>query len=196
MTTVLDTKKAIQKLLLVDDDGVVGKVTLAALDKLVNTPNGSPWPIQRSWTFTKDGDDLLILGQIVTAFGGGYDKGDDGETESGVMNDGRDPGLMGCALPIKLNEKATAMSPLALDPPIPWLTPVKIWLGDEANPKIMAMTKLIDEGPNELLYPNHVGDITVAVAHLFAPNMLLDELANNFEMVLNLRIYGVAHLFN
>lgn len=141
----------------------------------------------------KDGSDVLALGVIVTCFGGGYDKEDNGQTESGVMNDGSDPNLLGCALPIRSTEKATAASPLACaaKPHIPWGTVVRFWRPGEPESAGIE-TKLIDNGPNVLKYPTHAGDLTVAAAAHFWPNTLRKLLPNGFEMRLNYRIIGGA----
>jgi len=146
--------------------------------------DGIPWVAQI------DGDDIVVGNVLVTAFGGGNDEGDDGQTESGVMNDGSNPNLMGCALPIKANEAATKNSPLAFKPPIPWHTKVRFWRGEDETSAIE--TELIDNGPNVLKFPDHAGDLTVAVAHKFAPVIALKDLANNFEMILSYRIIGGA----
>lgn len=44
--TVLDTRKAIQTLLGVPADGIIGPKSMQALHALVNTPDGAPWPAQ------------------------------------------------------------------------------------------------------------------------------------------------------
>jgi hypothetical protein len=140
------------------------------------------------WSAEIDGDDIVVRKVLVTAFGGGFDTGDSGETESGVMNDGSNPNLMGCALPMKTNESATKGSPLAFAPPIPWHTKVRFWRGDDEASGIE--TELIDNGPNVLKYPDHAGDLTVVAALKFAPQIPLQKMANEFETTLSYRIIG------
>lgn len=40
------------------------------------------------WSYTVDGDDLVVRNITATCFGGMFDSGDNGETESGVPNNG------------------------------------------------------------------------------------------------------------
>jgi hypothetical protein len=141
----------------------------------------------------RDGNDILALNVIVTCFGGGYDSGDNGQTESGVLNDGSDPNLLGCALPIRSTEAATKGSPLACatKPHIPWGTLVRFWRAD--MPESTGITvKLIDNGPDVKKYPSHAGDLTVAAAAHFWPNTSRCLLPNNFEMRLNYRVIGAV----
>lgn len=142
------------------------------------------------------GNDVIVRNVIVTCFGGGSDKGDDGKTESGVMNDGSDPNLLGCALPIRSTENATRFSPLAdaQKAHIPWGTIVHFWKGSDESTGID--TVLIDNGPNVAKYPTHAGDLTVAAAHFFNSTMPLSELANNFESILSYRIVNGAKYCN
>lgn len=139
-----------------------------------------------------DGKDIIMRNVIVTCFGGKFDLGDNGQTESGVMNDGRDPNLMGCALPIRSTEKATRNSPLAnaSKPHIPWGTEVRFWRGNDE--KLAISTKLLDNGPDVASYPTHLGDLTEAAAAHFAPNMPRNKLANGFSAVLSYRVVGGA----
>ncbi len=143
-----------------------------------------------------DGPDILVRNVIVTSFGGGHDSGDDGRTESGVMNDGRDPNLLGCALPIRSTEKATNKSPLAsrLKTHIPWNTEVRFWQGEDEITGII--TRLIDNGPDVSKYPTHAGDLTVYAAHFFNPAIPVRDMANRFEMILSYRIIGGAAFVN
>lgn len=143
------------------------------------------------WVVKVDGDDLVVRCVKVTAFGGGHDTGDDGRTESGLMNDGRDPHLLGCALPIRSTEAATRVSPLAFKGPhIPWQTNVRFWEGDDEQDGVD--TVLIDNGPDEVKYPTHAGDLTVYAASLFAPHIPIHEVANRFAMTLSYRIIDGA----
>lgn len=141
-----------------------------------------------------DGDDVVALNVVVTAFGGGHDIGDDGHTESGVMNDGSNPHLIGCALPIRSTEAATAPSLLSdpTKPHIPWGTQVKFWRGDESKPDVVVIATLIDNGPDVAEYPTHLGDLTVWAAHFFAPNVNINDLSNTWRDTLNYRVFGGA----
>lgn len=138
-----------------------------------------------------DGEDVVVRNVVVTCFGGAYDKGDNGQTESGVKNDGSNPNLIGCALPIRSTEKATAGSPLACSflPHIPWGTKVEFWGGivSEAMP---LPCDLIDNGPNVLKYPTHAGDLTPIAALHFSPHLEIEEIANEFEAILSYRVIG------
>jgi hypothetical protein len=127
-----------------------------------------------SWTYRIDGADLVVENIYATCFGGRYDKGDDGETESGVANDGSLPWLMGVALPIRSTEAATAGSPLAFKGPhIPWGSVIKVWVHDPTEPdhgESAAMYAiLIDNGPNEAKCPSHALDLNPPLAATFAP---------------------------
>src|ERR1700677_1790556 len=159
-------------------DGNTGQLTQAALSNLTACAT-SQAGVQTPWTWETDGADLVVRNVIVTAFGGGHDAGDDGQTESGVMNDGSNPDLMGCALPVKISEAATRCSRLAVVPQIPWGTKVRFWLGADETTAIE--TKVIDNGPDVARYPAPAGDLTVAVAAKFAPEIPLIKLADNFE---------------
>lgn len=145
------------------------------------------------WSVEVDGDDLVVRNILATAFGGKYDSGDSGETESGVKNDGLDPSLMGIALPIRSTEKATAESPLAFKGPhIPWLTKVLVWKESKGESTAIS-TVLIDNGPNVLLFPSHGLDLNPNVAAKFAPNIDPKKIANQFSMSgMSYRIIGGA----
>src|ERR1043165_8825212 len=68
---------------------------------------GVPWEVEI------DGDDLVVRNIYATCFGGKFDLGDNGQTESGVMNDGfptADADPMGVALPIRSTEASTRNS--------------------------------------------------------------------------------------
>jgi len=106
---------------------------------------------RNGWAFTVeiDGEDLVVNGTTGTWFGGGNDSGDDGETSSGVMNDGRDPNLLGCALPVEWFSHSTYDSPFIPTPhaqrripSIPWHTPVVVTHGTA-----QITVALIDNGP-------------------------------------------------
>lgn len=146
-----------------------------------------------TWTYTVDGEDLVVRGIIATCFGGAHDAGDDGKTESGILNDGSDPDLHGVALPIRSVEHATRNSPLAFKGPhIPWNTGVWVWR--EADGEATAiLCSLIDNGPNTLKYPTHALDLTEAVASHFDPTIPRVRIANEFEMSgMSFRVIGGA----
>lgn len=145
------------------------------------------------WTYVVDGDDLVVRNIIATCFGGKYDKGDNGQTESGIPNDGRDLTLLGCALPIRSIERATAPSPLAFKGPhIPWGTKVKVWRERDGESKSITCV-LIDNGPNVLLYPTHALDLNPNAARLFRPDIAFAKLANAFmETGMSYRVVGGA----
>jgi hypothetical protein len=145
------------------------------------------------WSVEIEGDDLVVHDILATCFGGGHDSGDDGQTENGILNNGRDPHLLGVALPIRSVEPATALSPLAFKGPhIPWNTPVKVWR--EAEGEATAITcRLIDNGPNVQKYPSHALDLTVAAAQHFAAGFPAARLANDWSgSGLSYRIVGAA----
>ena len=139
-------------------------------------------PLPGCFTAYRDGSDILVpntssinSGCIVTAFGGVadvLDGSDNGETESGlntaIKSDGHwiDTGLLGCALPIRSIESATAPSPLAFKGPhIPWKTLVRFWFGDEQAALASGAyieVPLVDNGPDVLHYPKHIADLTPA----------------------------------
>lgn len=133
-----------------------------------------PWPVE------VDGEDLVVRNIKATCFGGAFDAGDNGETESGVMNDGSNPSLMGVALPIRSTEAATRKSPLAFKGPhIPWKTEVLVWEDDESKAVTCC---LIDNGPNVLEFPTHALDLNPNVAALFNPdNIPANKLANQWS---------------
>lgn len=132
------------------------------------------------WTVYVDGADLLVSNITATCFGGGHDKGDSGQTESGVMNDGRDTHLMGVALPIRSTEAATRNSPLAFKGPhIPWGTIVKVWRVADGEESAVEC-RLLDNGPNTLKFSTHALDVTVAVAMHFDPSANPETVANEW----------------
>lgn len=145
------------------------------------------------WAAIIDGNDVIVRNVLATSFGGGFDKGDNGETESGVMNDGRDPHLMGCALPIRSTEHATKGSPLAsaTHKHIPWGTEVIVWRqnNDESHG---ISCKLIDNGPDVSKYPDHGFDATIAVAQALGAKGTPKEIANGWSGMVCYRIKGAA----
>jgi hypothetical protein len=136
------------------------------------------------WEVVVDGDDLVVRNIYATCFGGKFDTGDNGETESGVMNNGfptagADP--MGVALPIRSTEAATRNSPLAFPGPhIPWQTVVKVWREEEGEESAVDCI-LIDNGPDVSNYPSHALDLNPNVALHFAPDFDPKKLANQWS---------------
>jgi hypothetical protein len=151
------------------------------------------------WQIQRQGNDIIVKNVDITCWGGGNDAGDGGQTESGILNDGSDPNLLGCALPIRSTENATRMSPLAdaQTAHIPWGTTVHFWKGsDEYDPANSIDTVLIDNGPDFEKYPNHAGDLTVAAAQFFSPQISIYQIANKFSAILNYRIINAAMYCN
>ena len=144
------------------------------------------------WVAEIDGEDVIVRDVQATAFGGGGDRGDDGKTESGVMNDGRDPHLMGCALPIRSNEMATRNSPLACSykPHIPWHTKVRVWVGNDESRGVDCT--VIDNGPNVMRFTSHAFDATVAVARALGADGDNHHIANCWGARVSYRIFGAA----
>ena len=145
------------------------------------------------WVVEVDGEDLVVRNVKATCFGGKFDAGDSGETESGVMNDGRDPKLMGIALPIRSTEAATRLSPLAFKGPhLPWNTLVKVWR-EEDGADTAITCRLIDNGPDVRRFPAHALDLNPNVAAHFAPGFPVRKLANQWSgSGFNYRILGGA----
>jgi hypothetical protein len=139
---------------------------------------GVPWIVQ------VDGDDLVVRNILATCFGGEFDSGDNGQTESGVANGGYPTAgahPMGVALPIRSTEAATRGSPLAFGGPhIAWLTTVKVWREtDGENAAIDCI--LIDNGPDVLVYPSHALDLNPNVALHFSPGFDPRKIANDWS---------------
>jgi hypothetical protein len=148
------------------------------------------------WTVLVDGDDLVVRNILATCFGGMFDSGDNGETESGVPNHhypiaGTYP--MGVALPIRSVEAATRNSPLAFKGPhIPWLTTVRVWREAEGE-QTGVNCILIDNGPNVLKFPSHALDLNPNVALCFAPTYDPKKIADNWsDSGFSYRIVGGA----
>lgn len=146
------------------------------------------------WTVEIDGDDLVGRNVRATCFGGAHDSGDDGKTESGIDNSGEPHAgayPLGVALPIRSTEHATRCSPLAFaGPHIPWGTIIKVWKTDEVH---AVSCILIDNGPNEALFPDHALDLNPNVALLFAPFYNPRRIANDWsDKGFSFRIVGGA----
>lgn len=150
-------------------------------------------PSKLPWTAEIDGADLVVRNIKATCFGGAFDTGDDGKTESGIMNDGRYPALMGVALPIRSLEAATKDSPLAFPGPhLPWFSTVMVWREQDGEENALA-TVLIDNGPNVSAYPTHALDCNPNVALHFSPMADPKKLANKWSMDgMSYRVIGGA----
>ncbi|OYW73216.1 MAG: hypothetical protein B7Z37_22440 [Verrucomicrobia bacterium 12-59-8] len=126
----------------------------------------NPLPSKLPWTPYVDGNDIVVTNIAATCFGGKYDTGDNGETESGVKNDGSDPNLMGCALPFK-------------GPHIPWKTPVMVWKISEGEQSALKCL-LIDNGPRVSDYPTHALDLNPNAVLHFSPQWNPKTVANTW----------------
>lgn len=157
----------------------------SSASSLTTPPNGTvlgrpgiPWVVQ------VDGDDLVVRNILATCFGGEFDSGDNGETESGVMNHGfptADAYPMGVALPIRSVEAATRGSPLAFGGPhIPWLSTVKVWRETDGESAAIDCI-LIDNGPDVLVYPSHALDLNPNVALHFVPGVDPRKIADDWS---------------
>jgi hypothetical protein len=131
---ILDVDLNRQKLL---RDGIASSKTKAAWNALINPQGlvGGTWP----WINARiDGDEIVIEPGIVTAFAGGEDKMDTGETKSGISTKDN-PSFIGCALPMRRDSNPQLRgSPI---PKLPWKTTVVF-----TDPKtgISVNTKLIE----------------------------------------------------
>lgn len=179
----------IQTILGVKPDGIWGDKSKAALADLIATPReGVLRGTLPGWEFIKariDGGDIVIEDAIVTAFGGGADQMDSGETASGLSTK-KNPDFLGCALPMRRAASAhLAGSPI---PRLPWHTKVIF-----TNPAtgLQVLTELIDEGPAK--WTGHAGDLTVAAARRFDPHATANR-ANLPRMTI--RIVDGAHYAN
>jgi hypothetical protein len=132
------------------------------------------------WEVEVDGKDLVVRNIKATCFGGKYDKGDNGQTESGVPNDGKKYRPQ-CALPIRSIEAATRNSPLAFKGPhIPWLTKVKVWIESEGEGHGV-MCELTDNGPDISRFPSHALDLNPDTAGLFNHTIPAKDMANKWS---------------
>ncbi len=145
------------------------------------------------WTAIIDGNDLVVHSITATCFGGAFDKGDNGQTESGDENDGNSTTSYLVALPIRSIESATANSPLAFKGPhIPWNTQVNVWIESKGEQTALAC-KLADNGPDISKYPDHAIDLNPNVVLYFDPNQDIMQVANTWKMAgFSYRIIGGA----
>lgn len=127
------------------------------------------------WAFSVivEGEDLLVINERATCFGGYDDTGDNGQTASGMPTKHR-PEPFGVALPILPSVSSTANSPIPL---LPWGTVVKVtWSGGEFYAPV------IDNGPAKS--SGNAIDLTPRCARLIKPNAT----ANNFEAMVSYRV--------
>lgn len=126
----------------------------------------TPLPSTLPWTACIDGPDLVVSSVKATCFGGRYDQGDNGQTESGIPNLDNPEFLV--ALPIRSTEQATRQSPLAFrGPHIPWGTPVRVWRASEGEDSGV-IARLADNGPDVSRFPEHALDFNPPLALHFA----------------------------
>jgi hypothetical protein len=148
------------------------------------------------WTYRIDGLDLVVENITATCFGGMYDSGDNGKTESGFNNRGDDStqsNTCQCALPIRSTEAATRNSPLAFKGPhIPWLTVVKVWRAADGEGTAIKCV-LTDNGPLYAQYPTHAIDLNPPAVQALGTNIPIQKLANTWsESGISYRIIGGA----
>ena len=146
------------------------------------TPETHPFA---PWTYQIDGPDLVVRNVIATCFGGKYDDGDNGQTESGYNNTGdgsAEANTFQVALPIRSTEAVTRNSPLAFPGPhIPWKTIVMVWREDEGE-ETAVEALLTDNGPEFSKYPTHAFDCNPPLALHFSPEFDPLKVANQWEM--------------
>lgn len=148
------------------------------------------------WNYTVDGDDLVVRNITATCFGGMFDSGDNGETESGVPNNGFPVAgayPRAVALPIRSTEAATKDSPLAFKGPhIPWGTSVMVWRESDGEGTSQEGS-LLDNGPDVQEFPTHALDLNPNMALLFAPGFDPKKIADEWsESGFSYRIVGGA----
>lgn len=149
-------------------------------------------PSNLPWTAKVDGDDLLVTNIMATCFGGRWDKGDNGQTESGLKNDGTTTQFL-VALPIRSTESATSSSPFAFKGEhIPWSTQVKVWKTSDGE-STAKIGLLADNGPDVQEYPTHALDMNPNLVLSFYPDLDPQEVANIWSGTgFSYRILGAA----
>ena len=148
------------------------------------------------WTVQIDGSDLVVRNILATCWGGKFDSGDDGQTESGVLNNGYPTAHaypMGVALPIRSTEAATCNSPIAFKGShIPWKIKVKVWREADGEQKAVECI-LIDNRPDVSKFPSHALDLNPNVVLHFAPKFDPKKVADQWsEHGFSYRIIGGA----
>lgn len=186
--TALETRKAVQRLLGVADDGAFGPKTMGAYYLLASTAGSVEWPSgddriisAPGWAFQVrvQGDDLCVDNCRATCFGGSDDPQDSGQTASGISTK-ENPNIQAVSLPMDFGDRVanTKGSPI---PRLPWKTMVEV-----THEGVTRAFGLIDIGPAKRT--GNAIDLTIAAARLFNPKAT----ARNFEMRCSYRIIGGA----
>lgn len=128
------------------------------------------------------GEDIFCPLAVATGFGGPLDKGDNGQTASGVRTD-RPGGIVGCALPMPLS-RACHGTPF---PVIPWRTAVRVSFG-----AIEVSISLVDVGPAGGLASKAIIDITLEGWEVLLGRKLDPGLVNSIERHVSVTIVGGA----
>jgi hypothetical protein len=139
-------------LALADEVAAAGFASFAHSPVIAGTPQRD-WqllPSAPEWRFLRtyrEGDDIVVPRAIATVFGwdtrlGVRDPNDNGRCASGVGTL-KNPGLLGCALPVSCAVRSTAGSPFPKSPWLPWFTPVVV----SYNGRTITVP-LIDNGPS------------------------------------------------
>lgn len=152
------------------------------------------------WEAVVDGDDLVVTGAKTTAFGGGDDDHDTGQTASGFPTKGN-PNLLGAALPFAYTGSKPRLIEALGGSPIP-LMPYGIHSDGSPNPNGAHVlvsdpnsgrsieVPVIDRGPAKNVADPRPLDLTVAAARFFDPSAT----ANVFSKILDFRILNGAKL--
>lgn len=141
-----------------EDPGAIDIQYLLNPDSTMNAPAPPTTQVlvgDGTWFFTAmaEGDDIVVRNVTATWFGGDNDPGDDGHTASGIDTKGN-PGLLGCALPLRDRVSSTAGSPI---PDLPWKTMVRVFCPATG---MIVEVPLIDLGPAK--QTQHAIDLTQA----------------------------------
>lgn len=199
----IDIIKNFQTKLGVKPDGKFGPKSFVAQTSLLNADPNSVFPpvesggvvllpSKLSWSPKKDGPDILVTNIMATCFGGRWDKGDNGQTESGLKNDGTTTQFL-VALPIRSSESATKDSPLAFSGEhIPWSSVVRVWKTSEGE-STAKEGLLADNGPDVQEYPDHALDMNPNMVLAFYPDLDPKTVANTWSGTgFSYRILGAA----
>lgn len=220
MTTALDQRKAVQKILGVTPDGKLGPKSHAAFDVLAGAPDASAWPPEvnpmilrgdGTWPFFAriDGDDIVCENIAITAFGGNGDgtngdPQDNGDTASG-KNTMRER-VVGCSFAVDGRTlKLSTGEHVALDgAPIPplrtgghlaFFQPVEVTISGQT---VLLSDGWCDLGPGKQATHDpsepHALDLTVPAAAIFRPDIPLHRLSREFSARGSFRILGGAKL--
>lgn len=131
----------------------------------------------RTWKLFYAGD-ILVSGNA-SWFGGGNDPDDNGQTASGIMNNGGDPFLMGCALPLSWDGVEVASCQASPLGSLPWGTQVQV----TAQNGKQVTVKLIDVGP--ALDENRPIDLTVAAFEALGGDLKAGIIPVTFRILTN-----------